>query len=111
MAGLYDPDDERDSCGLGLIMQLCDQPARALVDRALDALARMTHRGGVAANGEDRNVMIIAFGLHRRPGWTPAALASIGTHAYSVSHAGRYGSTPASLECSLAAAACAMLIC
>ncbi|MBC7991189.1 MAG: hypothetical protein H7Y19_16635, partial [Luteimonas sp.] len=49
--GLYDPRDERDSCGFGLIAQLDDRPARALVDQALKALTRMTHRGGVAADG------------------------------------------------------------
>ena len=49
--GLYDPRDERDSCGFGLIAQLDDRPARATVDAALEALARMTHRGGVAADG------------------------------------------------------------
>ncbi|UJB19327.1 MULTISPECIES: glutamate synthase large subunit [Lysobacter] len=48
---LYDPRDERDSCGFGLIAQLDDRPSRALVDRALEALSRMTHRGGVAADG------------------------------------------------------------
>jgi glutamate synthase (NADPH/NADH) large chain len=49
--GLYDPRDERDSCGFGLIAQLDDRASRATVDAALEALARMTHRGGVAADG------------------------------------------------------------
>ncbi len=49
--GLYDIRDEHDSCGFGLIAQLDDQPSRAIVDRALTALERMTHRGGVAADG------------------------------------------------------------
>ncbi|MEO5961978.1 MAG: glutamate synthase large subunit, partial [Thermomonas sp.] len=49
--GLYDPRDERDACGFGLIAQLDDAPSRGLVDAALVALARMTHRGGVAADG------------------------------------------------------------
>ena len=49
--GLYDPRNERDACGFGLIAQLDDAPSRALVDSALVALARMTHRGGVAADG------------------------------------------------------------
>jgi glutamate synthase (NADPH/NADH) large chain len=50
-ARLYDSRDERDSCGFGLIAQLDDRPSRALVDHALEALGRMTHRGGVAADG------------------------------------------------------------
>ncbi|TKR30200.1 glutamate synthase large subunit [Luteimonas gilva] len=49
--GLYDPRDERDSCGFGLIAQLDDRPSRDLVEHALEALGRMTHRGGVAADG------------------------------------------------------------
>ncbi|KAF1712287.1 glutamate synthase large subunit [Pseudoxanthomonas kalamensis DSM 18571] len=49
--GLYDPSDERDACGFGMIAQLDDQPSRALVDTAIAALSRMTHRGGVAADG------------------------------------------------------------
>ncbi len=48
---LYDPNDERDACGFGMIAQLDDQPSRALVDTAIAALSRMTHRGGVAADG------------------------------------------------------------
>ncbi|SBV89506.1 glutamate synthase large subunit [Xanthomonas graminis] len=49
--GLYDPQDERDACGFGMVAQLDDQPSRALVDTAIAALSRMTHRGGVAADG------------------------------------------------------------
>ena len=49
--GLYDPNDERDACGFGMIAQLDDHPSRALVDTAIAALSRMTHRGGVAADG------------------------------------------------------------
>jgi glutamate synthase (NADPH/NADH) large chain len=49
--GLYDPSDERDACGFGMVAQLDDQPSRQLVDTAISALSRMTHRGGVAADG------------------------------------------------------------
>ena len=49
--GLHDPTSERDACGFGMIAQLDDQPSRALVDTAIAALSRMTHRGGVAADG------------------------------------------------------------
>jgi len=49
--GLYDPRDERDACGFGLIAQLDDVPSATLVQRAIAALVRMTHRGGVAADG------------------------------------------------------------
>ncbi|MEQ4575794.1 MAG: hypothetical protein ABN502_12780, partial [Gammaproteobacteria bacterium] len=49
--GLYDARDERDACGFGMVVQLDDQPSRSLVDTAIAALSRMTHRGGVAADG------------------------------------------------------------
>ncbi len=49
--GLYDPASEHDSCGFGLIAQVKGEASRAIVDKALDALSRMAHRGGVAADG------------------------------------------------------------
>jgi glutamate synthase (NADPH/NADH) large chain len=49
--GLYDPASEHDSCGFGLIAQVEGSGSRAIVDIALDALSRMAHRGGVAADG------------------------------------------------------------
>ncbi len=49
--GLHDPNSERDACGFGMVAQLDDQPSRGLVDTAIAALSRMTHRGGVAADG------------------------------------------------------------
>lgn len=49
--GLYDARYERDSCGFGLIAQLDDRPSRKIVEQALEALTRMTHRGAVAADG------------------------------------------------------------
>ncbi len=51
MNGLYDERFEHDSCGFGLIAQLDDQASNALVFRALDALGRLSHRGGVGADG------------------------------------------------------------
>lgn len=49
--GLFDPASEHDSCGFGLIAQVAGPGSRGLVDTALEALARMQHRGGVAADG------------------------------------------------------------
>ncbi|MEN5116550.1 glutamate synthase large subunit [Luteimonas sp. TWI662] len=49
--GLYDPADERDACGFGLISTIGGAPAREIVDGALQALSRMAHRGGIAADG------------------------------------------------------------
>ncbi|WP_082132343.1 glutamate synthase large subunit [Luteimonas sp. FCS-9] len=49
--GLYDPADERDACGFGLISRIGGAGSREIVDGALQALARMAHRGGIAADG------------------------------------------------------------
>jgi glutamate synthase (NADPH/NADH) large chain len=49
---LYDPEFERDSCGFGLIANLDDLPSHWVVQTAIAALARLTHRGAVAADGK-----------------------------------------------------------
>ena len=52
---LYRPSFEKDNCGFGLIAQMDDnQPSHWLVTTAIDALARLTHRGAVAADGKVR---------------------------------------------------------
>jgi glutamate synthase (NADPH/NADH) large chain len=50
--GLYDPAYERDSCGFGLIANLDDMPSHWVVETAISALGRLTHRGAVAADGK-----------------------------------------------------------
>lgn len=50
--GLYRPDFEKDSCGFGLIAQMDNQADHRLVKTAINALARLTHRGAVAADGK-----------------------------------------------------------
>lgn len=44
--GLYDPAQERDSCGVGLVAQLKKQANRQIVIDANEMLVRMSHRGG-----------------------------------------------------------------
>lgn len=50
--GLYDPSFEHDSCGFGLIANIDDEPSHWLVQTAISALTRLTHRGAVAADGK-----------------------------------------------------------
>ena len=50
--GLYDPEFERDNCGFGLIAHMDGEPSHWLVQTAIDSLARLTHRGAVAADGK-----------------------------------------------------------
>ncbi|MEM1173841.1 MAG: glutamate synthase large subunit [Pseudomonadota bacterium] len=49
---LYSPEFEKDSCGFGLIANLDDMPSHWVVETAISALARLTHRGAVAADGK-----------------------------------------------------------
>jgi glutamate synthase (NADPH/NADH) large chain len=50
--GLYDPEFEHDSCGFGLIANIDDKASHRLVNTAISALTRLTHRGAVAADGK-----------------------------------------------------------
>ena len=52
LGGLYHPAFEKDSCGFGLIVQMDNQASHWLVKTAIHALARLTHRGAVAADGK-----------------------------------------------------------
>ena len=50
LGGLYSPEFETENCGFGLIAQMDDRPSHTLLQTAIESLARMTHRGGVAAD-------------------------------------------------------------
>src|SRR3569833_35634 len=51
-SSLYRPEFEKDNCGFGLIAQLDNQASHRLVQTAVHALVRLTHRGAVAADGK-----------------------------------------------------------
>ena len=42
---------DHDACGVGLVAQIGGAASREIVDRALEALIRLAHRGGVDADG------------------------------------------------------------
>ena len=50
--GLYDPAHEHDSCGIALVAKLWGEATHAVVEKALDALENLEHRG---AEGADPN--------------------------------------------------------
>ncbi len=52
MPGLYQPSFEKDSCGFGLIAQMDGVASHWLVQTAIKSLARLAHRGAVAADGK-----------------------------------------------------------
>ena len=50
--GLYRPEFEKDNCGFGLIAHMDGRPSSGLVNTAVIALCRLTHRGAVSADGK-----------------------------------------------------------
>jgi glutamate synthase (NADPH/NADH) large chain len=48
--GLYEPDTERDSCGIGFVAHIKGEKSRAIVEQGLEILRRLSHR---AATGSD----------------------------------------------------------
>ncbi|AOV18163.1 glutamate synthase large subunit [Acidihalobacter aeolianus] len=50
--GLYRPEFERDNCGFGLIAHMDGQASHWVLETAIHALERLTHRGAVAADGK-----------------------------------------------------------
>src|SRR6202012_3982695 len=49
---LIDPRFDQDSCGVGFVATLRNQPSHQILTQALTALARLAHRGAVAADGK-----------------------------------------------------------
>lgn len=50
--GLYNPADEHDACGIGLVASLDGTPRRDVVEKAIGALKAVWHRGAVDADGK-----------------------------------------------------------
>src|SRR5437016_11363768 len=50
--GLYHPANEHDACGIALVAKLWGEASHAVVEKALDALGNLEHRG---AEGADPN--------------------------------------------------------
>src|SRR5690554_2057441 len=49
---LHRPGEFRDNCGFGLIAHMEGVASHELLRSAIDSLANMTHRGGIAADGK-----------------------------------------------------------
>ena len=50
--GLYNPADERDACGVGLVAAIDGKPRRSIVEAGIEALKSIYHRGAVDADGK-----------------------------------------------------------
>ncbi len=50
--GLYSPRDEHDACGVGMIAAIDGVPRRAIVEKGIEGLRSLWHRGAVDADGK-----------------------------------------------------------
>ena len=48
--GLYNPENEHDSCGIGFVAHIKGQPSHDIVTQGLDVLMNMDHRGAISAD-------------------------------------------------------------
>ena len=51
VCGLFDPADERDSCGVGMVVRIDGTPSHDIVDNGLRVLENLAHRGAENADG------------------------------------------------------------
>ena len=59
--GLYDPSQERDSCGVGFVAHIKGTPSHGIVSQGLQILENLTHRGAVGADplaGDGAGILI-----------------------------------------------------
>ena len=48
--GLYDPDYEKDSCGVGFVASIKGEKTHDIVKKGVKILVNLTHRGAVGAD-------------------------------------------------------------
>jgi glutamate synthase domain-containing protein 2/glutamate synthase domain-containing protein 1/glutamate synthase domain-containing protein 3 len=83
--GLYHPRNERDACGIALVAKLWGDASHAVVEKALDALENLEHRGAAGADpnsGDGAGIL-----LQIPDGFLRAALAG----GVTLPPPGRYG--------------------
>ncbi|MFH1771665.1 MAG: glutamate synthase large subunit [Candidatus Omnitrophota bacterium] len=50
--GLYDPHNEHDSCGVGFVCNIKGEASHSIVEKGIEVLKRLSHRGAVGADPE-----------------------------------------------------------
>ncbi|GAA5893643.1 glutamate synthase (NADH) [Sporobolomyces salmoneus] len=61
--GLYDPENEKDSCGVGFVCHIKGKPSHKIVSDAKHLLCNMTHRGATGADSRDGDGAGVMVGL------------------------------------------------
>ena len=49
---LYDPRYEHDGCGVGFVADISGKRSHSILERALEAVINLTHRGAASAGGK-----------------------------------------------------------
>ena len=80
--GLYDPADERDSCGVGMVVRIDGSKGHDIVEYGLCTLENLAHRGAENADGQTGDGSGITFQIPHE------FILKCGIH---VPEAGRYG--------------------
>jgi glutamate synthase (NADPH/NADH) large chain len=62
---LLDPRFDHDSCGVGFVATLRNQPTHEILTQALTALSRLAHRGAIAADGKSSDGVGIMTAIPR----------------------------------------------
>src|SRR5271154_4123984 len=62
---LVDPRFEHESCGVGFVATLTNIPSHDILEKVLTALARLEHRGAVAADGKSSDGIGITTAIPR----------------------------------------------
>src|SRR5246500_615383 len=62
---LVDPRFDHESCGVGFVATLTNQPSHDILTKALTALARLEHRGAIAADGKSSDGIGLTTGVPR----------------------------------------------
>ena len=85
--GLYDPQNEKDSCGVGFICNIKGIPSRDIVEEAKEMNKCMEHRGGVGYEKNTGDGAGILCGIPH--GFFKSKLKS--SHSITLPEIGKYG--------------------
>ena len=76
--GLYDFEQERDACGVGLVADLKNEPSHKIIEMGITVLKRLMHRGAVGSDpdtGDGAGILLRSeerrVGKECRSRWSP----------------------------------------
>ena len=84
--GMYDPSNEHDACGVGMVTTLNKRPERKIVTDAIEVLVNLDHRGAVGAeeNSGDGAGILMSMPDEFMRATVPAELPEAGHYAAGI---------------------------